>query len=217
MLHEKIDQLKHDIIAYTHHVEGMLQKSMGGFLSNDESLLAEVLEVDEPFANEKELEIDDLCMTIIARYEPRAIDLRNVLMILKMNNDLERIGDHAVNISESARYLIKRSPVKPLVDLPRMSDIVISMMERCVNSFLESNAEEADLICLEDDKVDQLRDQVLRELITYMNGDPSTIKRSIQLLRIASNLERSADLITNICEDVIFTVEGRVAKHHHKE
>lgn len=215
MLHEKIDELKHDIIAYAHFVEDMLVKSMDGLVTRNEKELGEVIELDEPVANEKELLIDDLCMTLIAQYEPRAIDLRNILMILKMNNDLERIGDHAVNISESALYLIKRAPVKPLVDLPRMSEIVVSMMNRCVASFLEKNTKEADAVCLEDDKVDQFRDQILRELITYMSADTSTIKRSIHLLRIASNLERTADLVTNICEDIIFTIEGRVAKHQH--
>ncbi len=217
MLHEKIEALKHEIIAYTHFAAKMLSKSMDGLILRNEEELAEVMEQDEPSANEKELLIDDACMILIARYEPRAVDLRNVLMMLKMNNDLERIADHAVNISESALYLIKRPPVKPLVDLPRMSNIVISMMNRCVRSFMESDAEEADAVCLEDDTVDLLRDQILRELVTYMSADTSTIKRSIHLLRIASNLERVADLVTNICEDIIFTVEGRVAKHHHED
>jgi len=215
MLHEKIDELKHDIIAYAQHVEEMLLKSMDGLVSRNEEELATVIEVDEPVANERELLIDDVCITLIAKYEPRAVDLRNILMILKINNDLERMGDHAVNISESALYLIKRPPVKPLVDLPRMSEIVTAMMKRCVDAFIESDSKEADAIRLEDDKVDQLRDQILRELITYMSADSATIKRSIHLLRIGTNLERVADLITNICEDIIFTVEGRVAKHHH--
>ncbi len=214
MLHDKIDELKHDIISYANHVKIMMKKSMEGLLTGNEQLLNEVIEKEEPAANERELSLDDQCMTVIARYEPRAVDLRMVLMILKINNDLERIGDHAVNISESALYLIQRDPVKPLVDLPRMMEIVVSMMERCITSFLKKDAKTADEVSLEDDKVDQLRDQILRELITYMSSDPSTIKRAIHLLRIASNIERVADLITNICEDIIFTVEGRVAKHH---
>ncbi len=214
MLHDKIDELKHDIIAYANHVKIMLVKSMEGLLTGNGQLLNEVIDTDEPAANGRELSLDDQCMAVIARYEPRAVDLRMVLMILKMNNDLERIGDHAVNISESASYLIQHDPVKPLVDLPRMSEIVVSMMDKCVASFLDKDAKAADEVCLEDDKVDQLRDQILRELITYMSSDPSTIKRSIHLLRIASNIERVADLVTNICEDIIFTVEGRVAKHH---
>ncbi len=215
MLHEKINELKNDIIEYAHLVEQMLIKSMDGLVRGDEDQLVSVMEADESDANGRELAIDDEGMSIIARYEPRAKDLRNVLMILKINNDLERMADHAVNISESALYLIKKDPVKPLVDLPRMSDIVVSMMGRCIRSFAESDVKTADEICGEDDVVDGLREQILRELITYMSADPSTIKRSIHLLRIASNLERAADLITNVCEDIIFTVEGRVAKHHH--
>ncbi len=215
MLHEKINELKNDIIEYAHLVEQMLIKSMDGLVRGDEDQLVSVMEVDESDANGRELAVDDEGMTLIARYEPRAKDLRNVLMILKINNDLERMADHAVNISESALYLIKKDPVKPLVDLPRMSDIVVSMMGRCIRSFIENDVKTADEICGEDDAVDGLREQILRELITYMSADPSTIKRSIHLLRIASNLERAADLITNICEDIIFTVEGRVAKHHH--
>ncbi len=214
MLHDKIDELKHDIISYANHVESMLIKSMKGLLNNDAGILNDVIENDEPFANKKELSLDEQCMTIIARYEPRAVDLRQVLMILKMNNDLERIGDHGVNISESALYLIQHDPVKPFVDLPRMGEIVVNMMKKCIKAFLEKDSNAADEVCLEDDIVDQLRAQILRELITYMSSDSTTIKRSIHLLRIASNIERIADLITNICEDIIFTVEGRVAKHH---
>ncbi len=217
MVHEKIHTLRNEIIVYARFVGDMIAKSMDGLVSNRRDILETVIEQDEPAANEKELMIDELCMTIIAQYEPKAGDLRNVLMALKMNNDLERIADHAVNISESSLYIIGHSPVKPLVDLPRMSDIIISMMRRCIHSFIEYDVKTADKICSEDDIVDELREQILRELITYMSSDPSTIKRSMHLLRIASNLERTADLITNICEDIIFTVEGRVAKHHHDE
>jgi len=131
-----------------------------------------------------------------------------------MNNDLERMGDHAVNIAESSLFLIERPPVKPLIDIPNMAKVTMEMLRNSINSFINENAKLAKTVCERDYIVDGLRDQILRELITFMSSDPSTIERSIHLMRISSNLERIADLSTNICEDVIFMVEGRVIKHH---
>ena len=134
-------------------------------------------------------------------------------MVLKINNDLERMADEAVNISESALFLIKRPEVKPLIDIPRMAKEATMMMKDSLSSFMNEDPELAESVCKRDDLVDGLRDQILRELITFMASDPQTIDRSIHLIRISRSLERIADLSTNICEDVIYMVEGRTIKH----
>jgi phosphate transport system protein len=131
-----------------------------------------------------------------------------------MNNDLERMGDHAVNISQSGLFLISKPQVKPLLDIPRMAEEVSKMLEDSLKSFVNEDAALAKSVCERDDIIDDYRDQIVRELITYMVSDPSTIERALHLIRIAGNLERIADLTTNICEDVIFMVKGELMKHH---
>lgn len=217
MLEEKLPALKRELIEFASLVENMIEKSIKGLMRKDSALLREVIEQDEPKANAFEIELDEHCTNLIAQYQPIAKDLRTVLMILKMNSDIERMGDHAVNIAESATYLIERTPVKPLLDTPRMAEEVVQMVNGSLRSFINEDARLARSICEQDDIVDALAEQILRELITYMSADPSTIERSLHLLDIAGNLERIADLSTNICEDVIFMVEGRVIKHHKEE
>jgi len=217
MLEEKLTELKKSLIEYANLVEHMIKESIEGLLQKEKYMLQDVIENEEPKANAMEMHLDELCTSMIARYEPRAKDLRTVLMVLKMNNDLERIGDHAVNIAESSLFLIERPQVKPLIDIPNMAKIVMQMLKNSINSFVNEDAKLAKSVCERDDIVDGLRDQILRELITFMTSDPSTIERSLHLIRISSNLERIADLSTNICEDVIFMVAGRVIKHHAEE
>lgn len=217
MLDEKINKLKAELVGYATLVEHMIENGIEGILQRKQEMLCDVIEKEEPKANELELELDELCTNLIARYEPRAKNLRTVLMILKMNNDLERTADHAVNIAESGLFLIERPLVKPLIDMPDMAKITIKMLEDSINSFVNEDAELARMVCEQDDIVDGLRDQILRELITFMSSDPSTIERSFHLMRISGNLERIADLSTNISEDVIFMVKGKIIKHHHDE
>ncbi len=217
MLPGKLTELKRELVEYAGHVERMIEKSVRGLMHKDHQLLEEVISGDEERANRVEIELDERCIALIAQFEPRAKELRTILMILKMNNDLERVGDHAVNISECARYLIDRPQVKALIDIPRMAEQTISMLKDSINSFIEEDAQLAKSVCERDTIVDNLRDQIQRELITYMTSDPTTIERSLKLTGIARNLERIADLSTNICEDVIFMVEGRIIKHHTTE
>jgi len=213
MFYEKLNRLKEKIIEEGNLVESMIEKSIRGLLNKDKTLLLEVLQIDEPRVNEMEIEIDEMCINLIARFQPEARDLRTIIMILKMNNDLERIGDMAVNISESALFLIERPQVKPLIDLPRMAEETIQMLKDGIDSFIKSDAKLAKSVCERDDMIDAYRDQILRELITYMTSDPTTIERSIHIERISRNLERIADLATNIGEDVIYIVEGKIIKH----
>jgi phosphate transport system protein len=217
MLDERITALKQKLVEYTGLVESMVEKTIAGLLQKERDLLVQVIEESEPEANRLEMELDELCTTLIAQFQPKAKDLRTVLMILKMNNDLERTGDHAVNIAQAAMFLIERPQVKPWIDIPRMGEVVIGMLKDSVTAFIDEDAKLAKDVCLRDDTVDGLRDQILRELITFMSSDPTTIERSLQLIRISNNLERIADLSTNICEDVIFMTEGTVIKHHEEE
>jgi phosphate transport system protein len=213
MFYEKLNRLKEKIIEQGNLVESMIEKSIRGLLNKDKALLLEVLQVDEPRTNEIEIEIDEMCINLIARFQPEARDLRTIIMILKMNNDLERIGDMAVNISESALYLVERPQVKPMIDLPKMAEETIQMLKDGIDSFIKSDAKLAKSVCERDDIVDAYRDQILRELITYMISDPTTIERAIHIERISRNLERIADLATNIGEDVVYIVEGKIIKH----
>lgn len=217
MLEEKILGLKRRLIEYAALIENMIGKSIKGLLKKEKEILVEVIEKDEVKANNLEIELDELCTVLIAQYEPRAKDLRTILMILKMNNDLERMGDLAVNLSESSLFLIGRPRVKPLIDIPRMAEVTMKMLKDSINAFINEDTQLAKEVCERDDIVDGLRDQILRELITFMTSDAKTIERSLHLIRISRNLERIADLSTNICEDVIFMVEGKTIKHHKDE
>lgn len=213
MLDEQLQLLNSRIIRYANHVETMIENSIKGLLEKDEKLLDKVINQMENFANDYEIEIDELCLNSLALFQPEAKSLRIVLMISKMNNDLERIGDLATNIAKSAKFLISKPEVKPLIDIPRMADEAIKMLRNSITAFIN----EDDLLAVEvlknDDIVDNLRDQILRELITYMS-EKNIINRSIHLILIARNLERAADLATNIAEDVIFIAKGRVIKHN---
>ncbi len=217
MIEEKLIKLKEKIIEMAGIVEFMIEESIKGLTERDRTLLLDVIEKQEPKVNELEIEIEDIGMKFIALYHPEAEYLRTALMILQINNDLERMGDEAVNISESAIYLIERAPVKPLIDIPRMTEIVKEMLKDSLKSFIEKDVGLAKDICKRDDVVDALRDQIYRELITYMSNDPTTIERALHLQRIARSLERIADLSTNLCEDVIYMVSGRVIKHRKDE
>jgi phosphate transport system protein len=217
LLDEKINELKKTLIAYAELVQSMVEKSTKGLLEKNEILLKQVIEMDEPRANVYEIEVDEMCTTLIVTLQPKAIDLRTILMILRMNNDLERIGDHAVNISQSALVLIEQPLVKPFIDIPRMAEEVKHMINDAIVSFINKDSHLAKKVCERDSVVDSLRDQIIRELITYMISDPSTIQRSLHIMNVSKNLERIADLSTNICEEVIFLVDAKVIKHHHEE
>lgn len=217
MLEKEITSLKKRLFEYAGLVENMIDKSIKGLLKKDKGLLDEVAEKDEPMANETEIELDDLCLTLIAKYQPTAKDLRTIMMIAQMNNDLERMADLAVNIVESSLFLIERPSVKPLIDIPKMAEIAIKMLKDSIDSYTHEDPKLARSVCERDEIMDDLKDQVFRELITHMMSNPAVIERSMHLIRVSNSLERIADLSTNICEDVIFIVEGKVIKHHKDE
>ncbi|MCM8758557.1 MAG: phosphate signaling complex protein PhoU [Candidatus Omnitrophica bacterium] len=214
MIENRLQEIKQKLIEFSLLTEKMIEDSIEGLLKKNSQLLKHVVEIDEPQTNSFELELEELCIETIAQYAPKAYHLRTILMILKINNDLERMGDHAVNICESALFLIERPEVKPLIDIPRMAELTVKMLRDSLKAYIDQDSLLAKQVCKRDEDVDNLRNQILRELVTYMINDPTTIERSLHLLRIAQNLERIADLSTNVCEDVVFMVEGKVIKHH---
>lgn len=214
MLEDKIRDLKEKLFAQAGLVERMVAKSIEALLEKREDLIEEVIETDEPKANEAEIDIEDFSLTLLARYQPEASNLRTITATIKINNDLERIGDHAVNIAERVKDLISQPQVKPLIDLPRMAERVRGMLKESLDSFSRGDDALAVEVCERDDEVDALLDQITRELLTYMMSNPATIERALKLILIARSLERIADLATNIAEETIFMAKGKVIKHH---
>lgn len=194
-------------------VQEMVGKSIKAILERDEQLARAVIEIDEKKANEYEIAIEEEAIKIIALHQPEATPLRTLIMVIKINNDLERIGDHAVNISEAALSIIPKPYVKRLIDIPRMAEIAIGMLKDSLTAFLTNDSQLARNVCQKDDEVDGMRDQIFRELLIFMMSDPNTIERSLSLILITRNLERIADLATNIAEDVIYITKGDIIKH----
>lgn len=210
---EELVTLKKKLLKMATLVEDMISKSIKSLNDRNMIMAEEVIKSDKAI-NEMEIEIDNLCVKIQALYQPEAQYLRKVMMIMKINNDLERIGDHAVNIAEKSIYLADKPPVKPLIDIPRMAEKAVEMLKDSLDSFVNRDAEKALAVCKSDDVVDALEKQVMRELISFMVSDPSTVERAIQLILISRDLERVADLATNISEDVYYIVHGKILKHH---
>ncbi len=217
MLEIKIAELKKELVEFATLVEQMIAKSIKGLLQKEKNILLDVMETQEKSANTFEIRLEEFCTSVIAQYEPRAKDLRTVLMIFKMTADLERMGDHAVNIADSGLFLITKPPVKPLIDIPLMADETVTSVDNAIKSFINEDAGLARSVCERDDIIDNLQNQIFRELVSFMTADQTVIERVLHLIRIANNLERIADLATNICEEVIFMVEGRVIKHHQEK
>lgn len=217
ILEEKIAELKENLLAMAAEVESMVSNSIQALVKRDIKLAERVINETEDRVNNLEIVIEDAAINLIALYQPEASNLRTIVMIIKINNDLERIGDHAENIAEAALFLIPRPPVKPLIDLPRMAEHAIQMLRDSLDAFTNGDAELARNVCSRDSVVDSLKDQISRELITYMTSDATTIDRAIKLNLISLNIERIADLATNISEDVIYAVRGEVIKHGKSE
>src|SRR5262249_23114345 len=159
--------------------------------------------------NDLQMEIDDRCFKHIALFQPVAVDLRTVVSAIKINADLERIGDLAVNVAELAQRYSEHPPVKPLIDLPRMADLALRMLRDSIEAFIKRDVNTAQAVLRDDDWLDGLKDQIFRELLTFMLGASDTIEPGIDLILISRHLERIGDHATNIAEDVIFVVDGR--------
>jgi phosphate transport system protein len=179
-------------------------------LRNRDLELARRLIEDDKKINRKRFEIEEQCIKLIATQQPMAGDLRIIIAVLNIIVDLERIGDHAEGNAKIAIMIGDEPPLKPYVDIPRMTQKTIEMLQRGLDAFINRDAQSARIVSSEDDEVDQLYDQVFRELLTYMTEDPRSINRATRLIWVAHNLERSADRVTNICERVIFVVTGKL-------
>ena len=175
---------------------------------------AERIITSDQDVNELQIEIDERCLRLLALQQPMASDLRLITAAMKINADLERIGDQAVNIAEQAVRILAHPPLKPMIDLPRMAQIAEKMTRESLDAFVRKDAKLARAILARDDEVDQLKDQVFRVLLTYMMADPGTIERALGLILVSRHLERIADHATNIAENVIYLIEGKSIKHH---
>ncbi len=214
MLDVKLNALKKELITSATLVENLIDKSIKGLLNREKELLDAVIYKDEIKANAYDSELEEMCIHLMAQYEPKAKDLRTVMMIYKINKDLERMADHGVNIAESSLFLISKPLLKPLIDIPRMAELTVRMVKDSIDAFINEDASLSKNVCGRDSQVDRLAEQIFRELLTYMISDVTTIERALHLIRISHNLERIADLSTNIGEDVIFMVEGKAIQHH---
>ncbi len=210
---EELNELKRKLVSMGGLVESMIHFSIKALVDRDTGLTKEVF-AKEDEVNRLQMEIDDRCLKLIALYQPTATDLRFITAAMKINSDLERMGDQAINIAETSQDLLKYPPLKPLIDLPKMADIVKYMVKTSLDAFVKKDVETAKAILLKDDDVDALKDQMFRELLTYMISDATNITRAIDLILIARNLERIGDHATNIGEDIIFMVLGKDIRHH---
>ncbi len=215
-LDQDISNLKHSLVKMAGTVEHAIDNAIKALKDRDTDLAKKVIEEDVTI-NDFEIENENICLTILARQQPVASDLRFLLASVKINNDLERMGDHAVNIAQKAKRLIKSGQLKPLIDIPHMASIVQSMLKDSLDAFVQMDAKKAKAVCERDDDVDAFDDQIQRELLTYMIEDPKTISPAMDLVFVSKNLERIADLSTNISEEVIFTVEAKTIKHHFQD
>ncbi len=212
-LEEQLDELRTRLLEMSALVESAIYHSVRSLVEKNEAQAQQVMQ-NESRINQMEIEIDDLATRLLALQQPMATDLRLITAAIKINNDLERMGDLAVNIAERSLDLVHEHLVKPLIDIPHMASLAESMVRKSLDAFVKKDGDLARSVLVSDDAVDQLRDDVYRELVTYMEKDPSTIRQCVDLIFVARNLERIADHATNIAEDVVFLVEGVDVRHH---
>jgi phosphate transport system protein len=207
--HKRLREIQDDVLAMGSIVSKATLRSIDALKNRDLELAQQVV-ADDNKVNRKRFEIEEKCIEIIATQQPMASDLRIILAVLNIVSEVERIGDYAEGIAKIAIMTGDEPPLKPLIDIPRMAEKTVDMLRRSLDAFVNRDAEAAKKISTEDDMVDQLYDQVFRELLTFMAEDPKTITRATRLIWVAHNLERAADRVTNICERVVFVVTGKM-------
>jgi phosphate transport system protein len=212
-----MDELKARLVAYGQFVQDMIEKSRRALVTRQPELPREIIDNDEPRANKTEIELEAECTSLIARHQPMAKDLRTILMVMGITNDLERIADHSVNIAEAVVDHINGTSLRPDDEVLGMFEETIRMVDQAIRAFITEDAVLGQRVCESDNTVDELATRILEELSASMTSTPSTVPEKLALLKIAGNLERIADLSTNIGEDVIYMTEGRVIKHHQEE
>jgi len=197
-------------------VESAVYRSVQGVVEKNEELAQEVLK-KEGRINELEIEIDELAISLLALQAPLAADLRLVTAAIKINNDLERMGDLSVSIAQSAVALMKEPVIRPLIDIPHIAGLAQSMVRKALDAFVNRDADLARSVLASDDAVDNMRTASYHELISFMESNPRQIGQALYLLSVVRNLERIADHATNIAEDVLFLVKGIDVRHHNEE
>jgi phosphate transport system protein len=213
---EELKLLKQKLLDMASRAEEQIGLAVRGLKDRKQEMACEVLEKEEAI-NRLDIEIDDMAMRLLALRQPMATDLRFITSAMKIGSDLERIGDLAVNIAERTLELLKFPQLKPLIDIPRMAEMAQEMVRDALNAFINGDADLAKNVCQRDDQVDQLNNQIFRELLTFMMADATTIPRAVDLILVGRHLERIADHATNIGEDVIYMVKGKTIKHHIEE
>jgi phosphate transport system protein len=210
---EQLEELRRNLILMGGEVERQIQRSIEALTEIDPSKARAVIADDEGI-DRMEVAIEEQAVSLLALQQPVAVDLRFLVAALKINNDLERIGDHAVNIAEGAERLAETQPMKPFVDLQYMSEVAMSMLKDSLDAFVNRDADLARKVIRRDDILDDKNVSIIRELLTYMAEQHHLITYCLELISISKNLERVGDLATNICEDTIFIAEARWVKHH---
>jgi phosphate transport system protein len=193
--------------------EERVRAAVQGLVARDHVLMDKVLAGDEPI-NQLHVEVDNRCFRLLALHQPMATDLRAIVAAVKINTDLERVGDLAVNIAEASKRYLAHAPVKPLIDIPSMGNIAQAMLRDALDAYVKRDTELARRVLNEDDRLDVLKTQVFRELLTHMLQDRSTVEPSLDLILVSRHLERIGDHATNIAEDVIFMVSALDVRHH---
>ena len=210
--HEELEALKQTLLAMGGLVEDQIRRVMKALLERDDVVAREVIERDRQ-VNTYDVEVDEQCVSLLALHQPAAGDLRFITTAMKIVTDLERIGDQAVNIAQRVLELNVEPQLKPYIDLPRMAERAQRMVKESLDAFVARDTALARQVCGEDEEVDALKEQIFRELLTFMMEDPRTIPRAIRLILISRFMERVADHATNIAEMVIYMVEGKMVRH----
>jgi phosphate transport system protein len=210
---EQLATLKERLLVMGGLAEERVRAIIEALVERDVDLVDRVQIGDEPL-NQLHIEVDDRCFKLVALFQPMATDLRSIVAAVKINTDLERVGDLAVNIAEAVRRYLQHPPVKKLIDIPRMAEIAQRMLRESLDAYVRRDVDLAQHVLDQDDELDALKTQVFRELLTYMLQDPATIEPALDLILISRHLERIGDHATNIAEDVIFMVSARDVRHH---
>jgi phosphate transport system protein len=210
--HEELEALKQTLLAMGGLVEDQIRRAMRALVERDDALAQEVIDRDRQ-VNTYDVEVDEQCVNLLALHQPAAGDLRFITTAMKIVTDLERIGDQAVNIGQRVLELNREPQLKPYIDLPRMAEKAERMVKESLDAFVARDTELARQVCGKDEEVDALKEQIFRELLTFMMEDPRTIPRAIRVILISRFLERVADHATNIAEMVIYLVEGKMVRH----
>jgi len=209
---QELNKLKENLLKMAGLAEQAISNAVEALVDRNTALAENMIKEDQKI-NEMEILIDEWCLKLLALHQPMAADLRFITSAMRINTELERIGDQAVNIAERVISLNQEPQLKPYIDIPRMAQITQAMVKDVLESFVNGDTNLARSVCEDDDLVDALNDQVFRELLTYMMSDPKTITRAVHLIIVSRCLERIADHATNIAEGVIFMVKALVIKH----